>query len=99
EHVEDQKHFEQLLKRDSRNQKIVDFLPAGYNQVSDDMKDILLNGLLSNDDKAALAEMLKHNAGNGKIAAQLSKMFPADAQTMELETGEKADCFVSPVGF
>ncbi len=83
EHVEDQKRFEQLLKRDSRNQKIVDFLPAGYNQVSDDMKDILLNGLLSNDDKAALAEMLKNNEGNGKIAAQLSEMFPADAQTLQ----------------
>jgi len=75
-----------------------DFLAA--QEVNDDMRDVLMNGILPPGERETVFGMLREEKDNAEITAYLSGRFEnSDAGTMEMETGETADYFTSIDGF
>ena len=96
--AENREHFERLLWRDDRNRSVTDFLAANLESVNDDLRDVLVNGLLTQRDKEAMAGLFRKGAGNSAVASYLALSFAGRAETMELETGDTADYFTSTFG-
>ena len=91
-------NFERLLRRDERNAAITDYLPARSR--NDDLRDLLMNGILTPDIRDEVREMFRQGEGNAAIGAYLSNVFAAsDADTMTLEDGTEADFITSRSGF
>ena len=91
-------NFERLLRRDERNAAITDYLPARSR--NDDLRDLLMNGILTPDIRDEVREMFQQGEGNAAIGAYLSNVFAAsDADTMTLEDGTEADFITSRSGF
>lgn len=91
-------NFERLLRRDERNAAITDYLPARSR--NDDLRDLLMNGILTPDIRDEVREMFQQGGGNAAIGAYLSNVFAAsDADTMTLEDGTEADFITSRSGF
>ena len=96
--AESREDFERLLRRDERNAAITDFLPARSR--NDDLRDLLMNGILTPDIRDEVRELFRQGEGNAAIGAYLSNVFAAsDADTMTLEDGTEADFITSRSGF
>ena len=96
--AESRENFERLLRRDERNAAITDFLPARSR--NDDLRDLLMNGILTPDIRDEVRELFRQGEGNAAIGAYLSNVFAAsDAGTMTLEDGTEADFITSRSGF
>ena len=96
--AESRENFERLLRRDERNVAMTDFLPARNR--NDDLRDLLMNGILTPDIRVEVRELFRQGEGNAAIGAYLSNVFAAsDADTMTLEDGSEADFITSRSGF
>ena len=96
--AESRENFERLLRRDERNAAITDYLPARSR--NDDLRDLLMNGILTPDIRDEVRELFRQGEGNAAIGAYLSNVFAAsDADTMTLEDGTEADFITSRSGF
>lgn len=96
--AESRENFERLLRRDERNAAITDYLPARNR--NDDLRDLLMNGILTPDIRGEVRELFRQGGGNAAIGAYLSNVFAAsDADTMTLEDGTEADFITSRSGF
>ena len=96
--AESRENFERLLRRDERNAAMTDFLPARNR--NDDLRDLLMNGILTPDIRDEVRELFRQGEGNAAIGAYLSNVFAAsDADTMTLEDGTEADFITSRSGF
>ena len=96
--AESRENFERLLRRDERNAAITDYLPARNR--NDDLRDLLMNGILTPDIRDEVRELFRQGEGNAAIGAYLSNIFAAsDADTMSLEDGTEADFITSRSGF
>ncbi len=96
--AESRENFERLLRRDERNAAITDYLPARSR--NDDLRDLLMNGILTPDIRDEVRELFRQGGGNAAIGAYLSNVFAAsDADTMTLEDGTEADFITSRSGF
>ena len=96
--AESRDNFERLLRRDERNAAITDYLPARSR--NDDLRDLLMNGILTPDIRDEVRELFRQGEGNAAIGAYLSNVFAAsDADTMTLEDGTEADFITSRSGF
>ena len=96
--AESRENFERLLHRDERNAAMTDFLPARNR--NDDLRDLLMNGILTPDIRDEVRELFRQGEGNAAIGAYLSNVFAAsDADTMTLEDGTEADFITSRSGF
>ena len=96
--AESRENFERLLRRDERNAAITDYLPARSR--NDDLRDLLMNGILTPDIRDEVRELFRQGEGNATIGAYLSNVFAAsDADTMTLEDGTEADFITSRSGF
>ena len=89
--AESRERFEQLLRQDSRNATFVDFLADDPNKTDQDLRDVLVHGLIGPSDRAEIVKLLSSGKGNGDIAQWLSTAYPNIIETMELETGDTAD--------
>ena len=95
--AESRENFERLLHRDKRNAAMTDFLPARNR--NDDLRDLLMNGILTPDIRDEVRELFRQGEGNAAIGAYLSTVFAAsDADTMTLEDGSEADFITSKSG-
>ena len=61
------------------------------NKADQDLRDVLVHGLIGPSDRAEIAKLLSSGKGNGEIAHWLSAAYPNIIETMELETGDTAD--------
>lgn len=96
--AESRENFEQLLRRDERNAAITDYLPARSR--NDDLRDLLMNGILTPDIRDEVRELFRQGEGNAAIGAYPPNIFAAsDADTMTLEDGSEADFITSRSGF
>ena len=96
--AESRENFERLLRRDERNAAMTDYLPARNR--NDDLRDLLMNGILTPDIRDEVRELFRQGEGNAAIGAYLSNIFAAsDADTMTLEDGSEADFITSRSGF
>ena len=96
--AESRENFERLLRRDERNAAMTDFLPARSR--NDDLRDLLMNGILTPDIRDEVRELFRQGEGNAAIGVYLSNVFAAlDADTMTLEDGTEADFITSRSGF
>ena len=89
--AESQERFETLLRADTRNEAINEFLPVNPDTADQDLRDVLVHGLIGAPDKAELSELLHTGKPNREIAQWLGRAFPGVAETMELETGDTTD--------
>ena len=89
--AESRERFETLLRADTRNEAINEFLPVNPNTADQDLRDVLVHGLIGAPDKAELSELLHTGKPNREIAQWLGRAFPGIVETMELETGDTAD--------
>ena len=96
--AESRENFERLLRRDERNAAMTDYLPARSR--NDDLRDLLMNGILTPDIRDEVRELFRQGEGNAAIGAYLSNVFAvSDADTMTLEDGTEADFITSRSGF
>ena len=96
--AESRERFEQLLRKDNRNDFYTEFLPANLDTVDQDLRDVLAHGLIGEADKAELSQLLHTGKGNREVALWLSRAYPNIVETMELETGDTADYRTMPEG-
>lgn len=98
--AESRERFERLLRTDSRNGAITEFLPAELDLSDTDLQDILTGegGLLGQRDKEILSGWFASGEGNTRIAQKLSETYAGTAETMTLLSGEEADYFASTTG-
>ena len=89
--AESRERFETLLRADTRNEAINEFLPVNPDTADQDLRDVLVHGLIGAPDKAELSELLRTGKPNREIAQWLGRAFPGIVETMELETGDTAD--------
>ena len=92
---ESKSRFEASLLLDSRNGPITEFLPANLETCNEDMREVLASHLFSSRDKYYISGWFRASEGNRSIAHRLSELFANRAETVELDTGEKADYFTS----
>ena len=96
--IEGRERFEQLLRADNRNGFYTEILPVAPDKADQDLRDVLTHGLISEQEKAELSELLRTGRTNSEIALWLSRAYPNIVETMELETGETADYRTMPEG-
>ena len=96
--AESRERFEQLLRKDNRNDFYTEFLPANLDMVDQDLRDVLAHGLIGEADKTELSQLLHTGKGNREVALWLSRAYPNIVETMELETGDTADYRTTPDG-
>ena len=89
--AESRERFETLLRADTRNEAINEFLPVNPDTADQDLRDVLVHGLIGAPDKAELSRLLRTGKPNSEIAQWLGRAFPGIIETMELETGDTAD--------
>ena len=96
--AESRERFETLLRADTRNEAINEFLPVNPDTADQDLRDVLVHGLIGAPDKAELSELLHTGKSNREVALWLSRAYPDIIETMELETGDTADYRTIPEG-
>jgi N12 class adenine-specific DNA methylase/adenine-specific DNA methylase len=97
--AESRENFESLLRQDSRNGPITEFLAADLERTDADLREALTSGLLEQRDKENIAGYFRENEGNTRVAQRLSETYAGTSDTMELTTGETADFFATTTGF
>ena len=96
--AESREQFEQLLRADKRNGFYTEILPVDPDKADQDLWDVLSHGLISEQEKAELSELLRTGKTNSEVALWLSRAYPNIVETMELETGDTADYRTTPEG-
>ena len=89
--AEHKEQFEQLLRADRRNAYYTEFLPVDPNKADQDLRDVLAHGLMDEADKKQLSTLLQSGRSNSEIAYWLSRAYPREIETLDLETGDIAD--------
>ena len=97
--AESRENFKRLLRRDSRNGSITQFLAADLERMDADLREALTSGLLEQRDKENIAGYFRENESNTRVAQRLSETYAGTSDTMELATGETADFFATTTGF
>lgn len=97
--AESRENFERLLRQDSRNGPITEFLAADLERTDADLREALTSGLLEQRDKENIAGYFRDNEGNTRVAQRLSDTYAGTSETMELTTGEVADFFATTTSF
>ncbi len=97
--AESRENFESLLRQDSRNGPITEFLAADLEHTDADLREALASGLLEQRDKEHIAGYFRENEGNTRVAQRLSDTYAGISDTMELTTGDTADFFATTTGF
>jgi N12 class adenine-specific DNA methylase len=95
---ESRENFERLLRQDSRNGPITEFLAADLEHTDADLREALTSGLLEQKDKENIAGYFRENEGNTRVAQRLSDTYAGTSETMELTTGDTADFFATTTG-
>lgn len=96
--AESRERFEQLLREDARNEATTEFLPLNPETVDQDLRDVLVHGLIGAPDKEKLSELLRSGEGNSEVVQWLRRAYSDIVETMELETGDTADYRTTPEG-
>ncbi len=89
--AERKEQFEQLLRADRRNAYYTEFLPIDPNKADQDLRDVLVHGLMDEADKQQISTLLQSGRSNSEIAYWLSRNYPREIETLNLETGDIAD--------
>ena len=89
--TERKEQFEQLLRADRRNAYYTEFLPVDPDKADQDLRDVLAHGLMDEADKQQLSTLLQSGRSNREIAYWLSRAYPREIETLDLETGDIAD--------
>ena len=89
--TEHKEQFEQLLRADRRNAYYTEFLPVDPDKADQDLRDVLAHGLMDEADKQQLSTLLQSGRSNREIAYWLSRAYPREIETLDLETGDIAD--------
>ena len=89
--AERKEQFEQLLRADRRNAYYTEFLPIDPDKADQDLRDVLAHGLMDEADKQQLSTLLQSGRSNSEIAYWLSRNYPHEIETLNLETGDIAD--------
>lgn len=89
--AEHKEQFEQLLRADRRNAYYTEFLPVDPNKADQDLRDVLAHGLMDEADKKQVSTLLQSGRSNSEIAYWLSRAYPHEIETLNLETGDIAD--------
>ena len=89
--AERKEQFEQLLRADRRNAYYTEFLPIDPNKTDQDLRDVLAHGLMDEADKKQISTLLQSGRSNSEIAYWLSRAYPREIETLDLETGDIAD--------
>lgn len=97
--AENRENFENLLRRNSRNGPVTEFLAANLEHTDADLREALTSGLLEQQDMEHIAGYFRENEGNTRVAQRLSETYAGASDTMELTTGETADFFATTTGF
>ena len=97
--AESWENFERLLRQDSRNGPITEFLSADLERTDADLREALTSGLLEQRDKENIGGYFRENEGNTRVAQRLSDTYAGTSETMELTTGDTADFFATTTGF
>ena len=96
--AESRERFEQLLREDARNEATTEFLPLNPETVDQDLRDVLVHGLIGAPDKEKLSELLRSGESNSELSQWLSRAYSDIVEMMELETGDTADYRTTPEG-
>ena len=96
--AESRERFEQLLREDARNEATTEFLPLNPETGDQDLRDVLVHGLIGAPDKEKLSELLRSGEGNSEVAQWLGRAYSDIVETMGLETGDTADYRTTPEG-
>ena len=89
--AERKEQFEQLLRADRRNAYYTEFLPIDPDKADQDLRDVLAHGLMYEADKKQISTLLQSGRSNSEIAYWLSRAYPREIETLDLETGDIAD--------
>ena len=89
--AERKEQFEQLLRADRRNAYYTEFLPIDPDKADQDLRDVLSHGLMDEADKKQVSTLLQSGRSNSEIAYWLSRAYPREIETLDLETGDIAD--------
>lgn len=89
--AERKEQFEQLLRADLRNAYYTEFLPIDPDKADQDLRDVLSHGLMDEADKQQLSTLLQSGRSNSEIAYWLSRAYPREIETLDLENGDIAD--------
>ena len=89
--TERKEQFEQLLRADRRNAYYTEFLPTDPDKADQDLRDVLVHGLMDEADKKQVFTLLQSGRSNSEIAYWLSRNYPREIETLNLETGDIAD--------
>ena len=89
--AERKEQFEQLLRADRRNAYYTEFLPIDPNKADQDLRDVLVHGLMDEADKQQISTLLQSGRSNSEIAYWLSRAYSGEIETLNLETGDIAD--------
>ena len=71
--AESREQFEQLLRADKRNGFYTEILPVDPDKADQDLRDVLSHGLISEQEKAVLSELLRTGRTNSEVALWLSR--------------------------
>ena len=89
--AERKEQFEQLLRAERRNAYYTEFLPIDPEKADQDLRDVLAHGLMDEADKQQVSTLLQSGRSNSEIAYWLSRNYPHEIETLNLETGDIAD--------
>ena len=89
--AERKEQFEQLLRADRRNAYYTEFLPIDPDKADQDLRDVLAHGLMDEADKKQISTLLQSGRSNSEIAYWLSRAYPREIETLDLENGDIAD--------
>ena len=89
--AERKEQFEQLLRADRRNAYYTEFLSIDPDKADQDLRDVLAHGLMDEADKKQVSTLLQSGRSNSEIAYWLSRAYPREIETLDLETGDIAD--------
>ena len=89
--AERKEQFEQLLRADRRNAYYTEFLPIDPDKADQELRHVLAHGLMDEADKKQVSTLLQSGRSNSEIAYWLSRAYPREIETLDLETGDIAD--------
>lgn len=89
--AERKEQFEQLLRADRRNAYYTEFLPVDPDKADQDLRDVLVHGLMDEADKQQISTLLQSGRSNSEIAYWLSRAYSGEIETLNLETGDIAN--------
>ena len=89
--AERKEQFEQLLRADRRNAYYTEFLPVDPDKADQDLRDVLVHGLMDEADKQQISTLLQSGRSNSEIAYWLSRAYSGEIETLNLQTGDIAD--------